>query len=596
MAEIYDVLVIGGGHAGCEAAAAAASMGCSTVLLSMKKDNIGHLSCNPAIGGVGKGQLVKEIDALGGLMARAADWGGIHFKKLNMSKGPAVRSSRVQQDRKFFKEYMIKSMSSLPGLKIKEGKAVALQDAGGKVKGVILLSGEKISARKIVLAPGTFGGGSIFVGRKKISGGRIGEESSDILKDLIKFGFKLRRFKTGTCARLKGDTIDFSAMQVQKPDRNPRPLSFMNDKIKRSQINCHISYTNEKTHEIIRNNFNQSPLYNGMIKGTGVRYCPSIEDKLVKFSRAPSHRVFMEPEDIEGKVYYPNGISTSMPEDVQSEFIHSIKGLENAEILKYGYGIEYDIIDSRDLKPTLESKFVKNLYMAGQINGTTGYEEAGAQGLMAGINAAASLKEMPPFILKRNEAYIGVLIDDLVIKGTQEPYRMFSSRAEYRLVLREDNACLRLSDKGYRYSTLSKKQYQKYEKFKEELEKAGNMLPPRARDALKKPGKSLKDIAHLLPSSFKFSPEVEEELQIEIKYEGYILREEKNIREMEDMEEKKLNKIKDYSRIAVLSREEIEKLNRIKPDTLGQASRIPGITPAALTGIMIYLKKKAHLR
>ena len=588
----YDCIIIGGGHAGTEAALAGARMGCRTLLLDIKLDAVGSMSCNPAIGGLGKGQLVKEIDALGGIMARAADYGGIQFKRLNSSKGPAVRSSRAQEDRKRYKSFIQNSLKIEENLYLMEGCADKLLYNNGRVKGVETEDGKKILSDTVIITAGTFLNGVMHIGLKSFPGGRIGQRASAKLSDSLNdTGLRMFRFKTGTCARLDGKTIDFSTLKVQNGDEKPVPFSITTKELIKKQIPCHITHTNEKTHDIIRSGFDRSPLFTGVIEGTGVRYCPSIEDKLVKFSNMNSHHVFLEPEGIDTDVYYPNGVSTSLPEDIQEKFLRTIQGLENVRIVRFGYGIEHDVVDPTELYPTLETKKLKNLYLAGQINGTTGYEEAAAQGLMAGINAALKIKEMEPLILSRHEAYIGVLIDDLVTKGTKEPYRMFTSRAEYRLLLREDNAHLRLTSIGYKYGCVEESLYAKVQRFKEKLESArkikvkkGSKYIP-VKSLLRQPDVKWKD----LKSLEEIEEDVAEELDIEIKYEGYIKRQEIDIIKMKKMENFKITGEIDYSLIGGLSREIVEKLSRISPRTLGQASRISGVTPAAITNIMVYL-------
>ncbi|MDA3792204.1 MAG: tRNA uridine-5-carboxymethylaminomethyl(34) synthesis enzyme MnmG [Elusimicrobia bacterium] len=612
----YDIIVVGAGHAGTEAAYIAAVMGVSTLLVTMDRDNPGFMSCNPAIGGVGKGQLVKEIDALGGIMARAADEGGIEFKKLNTSKGAAVHSSRAQEDRDLYKKYIQKELEEKTNnLNIKEAEVSGLLKKEGAVAGVNLADGAKIEAGKVILTPGTFLNGMLHIGLKSFQGGRVGEKSSCALaEDLRKLGLDMMRFKTGTCPRLKGDTIDFKQMAVEEGDRQPEPFSLRTDKKLKNRVKCFTTYTNKKTHRIIRDGFSQSPLVTGKIEGTGVRYCPSIEDKLIRFSSIEKHRIVLEPESLKKDLYYPNGVSTSLPEKIQEKFIHSIRGLEKARIVKYGYGIEHDIVSPLELKPTLETKKVNNLYLAGQINGTTGYEEAAAQGLLAGINAAASIRGMEPLILKRHEAYIGVLIDDLVTKGTLEPYRMFTSRAEYRLMIREDNAHTRLIEKARDYGTVDDEFYHKINKIKEGVKKAVRIVkktvvlegsPAGRKLKLTKPtaaGKLFKNPrvdSDILIDNIKelrgcspeiFFPEILKRLKIELKYEGYIKKQTKNIMELSDMEKVKLSDGIDYRKINSLSNEETEKLNKVRPENLARASRISGITPAAIATIMVYLK------
>jgi len=474
--EKYDVIVIGGGHAGIESALACKKMGIDVLLITFDKEKIGYMSCNPAIGGVGKGQLVKEIDALGGEMAKATDKTGIQFRILNSSKGPAVWSSRAQVDRKKYNEYMKNKI--LENVEVVEAEVTDLIIENKIVKGVEINNEKIIESKCVIIATGTFLNGLIHIGLKSFPGGRIEEKkvSIKLAEKLKEIGFEILRFKTGTCARLDGNSIDFSVLIPQYGDNPPRPFSFSTEKLEIEQKPCYITYTNEKTHKIIKENLDRSPLFTGKIKGTGVRYCPSIEDKVVKFPHHQRHHVFLEPEGRDINIYYPNGISTSLPIDVQDEFIHTIKGLENVKILRYGYGIEHDVVNPLQIYPTLETKIVGNLFLAGQINGTTGYEEAASQGLIAGINASLKVKNEKPLILDRTKSYIGVLIDDLTTKGTNEPYRMFTSRVEYRLMIREDNADIRLREIGYKLGLVSKEEWEKTREKIENIEKLKKIL------------------------------------------------------------------------------------------------------------------------
>ncbi|MFA5063335.1 MAG: tRNA uridine-5-carboxymethylaminomethyl(34) synthesis enzyme MnmG [Candidatus Omnitrophota bacterium] len=614
----YDVIVIGAGHAGIEAALAAAQLGCKTLILTMDIGSIGRMSCNPAIGGVGKGQLVKEIDALGGQMGIAADACGIQFRILNASKGEAVQSSRAQIDMDMYSRYMQDLVMRTPNLEVKQAEVKKLIVEDGHSRGVLTSEKEEIRARSTVITPGTFLDGLIHVGLKHISGGRINEPAAIGLGDNLKaLGFALLRFKTGTCSRLDKNTINYGKLIIQSGDNPPRPFSFWSSKIIQKQISCYLTYTNKKTHKIISDNLDRSPLYAGLIKATGVRYCPSIEDKVVKFKDRERHQVFLEPQGLSSQEVYPNGISTSLPEDVQLKMIHSIEGLENAKVIRFGYGIEHTVVEPTQLYPTLETKLIKSLYLAGQINGTTGYEEAAAQGLIAGINAALKVKNKEPFILDRASSYIGVLIDDLTTKGTNEPYRMFTSRVEYRLILREDNADLRLSRIGYELGLLDKAKYKSVQDKIRKIDDGTNFLkktkvkPTKEVNSLlsdlgtaslkkdttlegllKRPQVSLNDILVLIPLKDGIAElAIAKEIEIEVKYKGFIQRQLKDVEKFKNLEKIRIPEFIDYALIPSLSREIKEKLAKFNPINLGQASRISGVTPAAISILMVYLRK-----
>ena len=613
----YDVIVVGGGHAGAEAALAAAKLGCSTLLVSMNLDTIGLMSCNPAIGGLGKGQLVKEIDALGGFMGIAADKCAIQFRKLNTSKGPAVRSSRSQEDRQEYRLFVKQTLENQKNLFLYQAEVVKIIVKDGVVEEVQTGLGEKFFCKTLIITPGTFLNGLIHIGLKNFSGGRLGEkaaiELSNSLKDL---GLRLGRFKTGTCARLDKRTINFRKLKIQEGDEKPQPFSFSTKNLDLEQIPCYITYTNPKTHKIIRDGLKFSPLYTGKIKSTGVRYCPSIEDKVVKFSDRQRHQIFLEPEGKDTVEVYPNGVSTSLPIDVQIKMLRSIEGLEKVEILRPGYGIEHDFVDPTQLYPTLETKQIRNLFLAGQINGTTGYEEAAAQGLMAGINAALKLKNKEPFVLGRDQAYIGVLIDDLITKGTNEPYRMFTSRVEYRLLLREDNADQRLRKFGFEIGLVRPKDYKYTQQKIKNIDKGiqilkTNRIKPTNKinnrlevlgtsglknhisiaDLLKRPQINIYELLKFNSLKFDFPGDVLEEIEIEVKYEGFIKRQLEEIERFNRIDKIRIPKDIDYRNISGLSREIREKLEEYRPLTLGQASRISGVTPAAISLLMICLKK-----
>ncbi|MBI2987574.1 MAG: tRNA uridine-5-carboxymethylaminomethyl(34) synthesis enzyme MnmG [Deltaproteobacteria bacterium] len=616
---IYDVIVVGTGHAGIEASLAASRMGARTLVLTLNLDHIGQMSCNPAIGGIGKGHLVKEIDALGGEMGRAIDATGIQFRTLNTKKGPAVRASRAQADKALYRQQMKRVLENCPNLTLRQGSVERLLVEGGEAKGVETQIGEIFYGRRVILTTGTFLRGLIHVGDRNYSAGRAGDFAAQGLSDSLKeFGFKVGRLKTGTCPRLDGRTIDYSRLQAQYGDDPPAPFSFSTEKISQRQLPCHITYTNRRTHEIIKSAIHRSPMYSGIIKSRGPRYCPSIEDKVIRFADRERHQIFLEPEGCDTIEVYPNGLSTSLPLDVQIEMVRSIEGLERAEIMRPGYAIEYDYVEPTQLHPSLETKLIKGLYHAGQINGTTGYEEAAAQGLMAGINTVLSLRREEPIVIGRDTAYIGVLIDDLVTKGTDgEPYRMFTSRAEYRLLLREDNADLRLTDIGYKVGLATEEAYRRSEDKKRRitalvealehgrietapgingrLESLGS-APLRGQSSLaqllRRPEISFSDLALFAPELAGVSTHLGLQAEVEIKYSGYVQRQMEGVKRFRKVEAVRLPVDLDYAVIAGLSREVREKLARIRPRTLGQAARISGVTPAAISLLSVYLKKQ----
>ncbi len=600
----YDIIVIGAGHAGCEAALAAARKGYSTCLFTINLDTIAQMSCNPAIGGLAKGHLVREIDALGGEMAKVTDETGIQFRMLNMSKGPAVWSLRAQADRVLYRLAMRKVLESQKNLVIKQALVEKIITEKGKVQGILTSFDIFYGSRIVIITTGTFLKGLIHVGLEKLSAGRAGEFPSEGLSNSLReLGFQMGRLKTGTPPRLDAKTIDFSKTEPQYGDDPPLPFSHNTQKITKPQLPCYVTYTNRETHEIIRANLDRSPLYSGKIKGIGARYCPSIEDKIVKFAERERHQVFLEPEGLETKEYYANGISTSLPYDVQVKFVRTIPGLEEAEIMRPGYAIEYDFVYPTQVKHSLETKLIDGLFLAGQINGTSGYEEAAAQGLMAGINASQKLQGREPLILGRHEAYTGVLIDDLVTKGTNEPYRMFTSRAEYRLLLRHDNADQRLMDKGHDIGLLDREMYQRFLEKKRNINEEilrlkktrikadGTDKSESLEQLLKRPEITYEFIDKVSPPEDELKPEIKKQVEIQVKYEGYIRRQVEMAERLKKIEKVKVPDGFDYGAINGLSGEVLSKLEEVRPVNLGQASRIPGVTPAAISLLMVTIER-----
>ncbi len=622
MQKKYGVIVIGAGHAGCEAALAAARMGCDTLMLTMNLDSIALMSCNPAIGGLAKGHLVKEIDALGGEMAKIIDRTGIQFRILNRSKGPAVRGTRAQADKQRYRLAMKESVEKQERLDVKQGLVEKILVAGSKIAGVETNIGVQYLASSVIITTGTFLKGLIHIGLVHYPSGRAGEFPSNALSDSLReLGFELGRLKTGTPARLNGRTIDFTKMKIQ-PGDDPAPFFSLYEKYHPlPQMPCYLTYTNIETHKIIRNNLGRSPLYAGVIHGVGPRYCPSIEDKVVRFADRDRHQVFLEPEGLDTEEYYANGLSTSLPFDVQTELYRTIPGLEEVEIMRPAYAIEYDFAPPTQIQHSLETKNISGLYFAGQINGTSGYEEAAAQGLMAGINAALKIQKREPLLLSRAEAYIGVLIDDLVTRGTSEPYRMFTSRAEYRLILREDNADLRLREKGRDIGLVSEDEFSQCAEKRKRIDcevlrlkkvwvkqspeinailtgQGSAMLAGEAslEQLLKRPEIEYRDIAKISPPEEPLTSEAAEQVEIQVKYEGYIQRQLKQVDRFATLEEKDLPADMDYDAVTGLGSEVRQKLKQVRPISLGQASRISGVTPAAISLLMVALEKRKRGR
>lgn len=617
--EIYDVIVVGGGHAGCEAAAASANLGSKTMLVTMNMQTIGQMSCNPAMGGIAKGQIVREIDALGGYSGIIADKSAIQFKMLNLSKGPAMWSPRTQNDRMLFAEEWRLALENTPNLDFFQDMVKNIIIENGKVAGVITNIGVEIRGKAVVLTNGTFLNGLIHIGEKQFGGGRMGEPKAfGITEQLVSLGFEAGRMKTGTPVRIDGRSLDYAKMEEQKGDENPQKFSYLDTPKLKEQRSCYITYTNETVHDILRSGFDRSPMFNGTIQSIGPRYCPSIEDKINRFAERNRHQLFVEPEGWKTVEIYVNGFSSSLPEDIQAKALRHVPGFENAKIFRPGYAIEYDYFPPTQLKHTLETKLIENLFFAGQINGTTGYEEAAGQGLIAGINAHNKVHSKDEFTLNRDEAYIGVLIDDLITKGTEEPYRMFTSRAEYRLLLRQDNADIRLTEKSYNIGLASEERLRKVEEkikksgeleeFLKELSLKPNVINPileenesnpvdqayRASQILTRPNINLEKLSKIEIIGNKareYSEEIQEQAEINIKYKGYIEKEKENVAKLQRMENIKIPDDFDFSKVASLSSEALQKMNNIRPKNIAQASRISGVSPADINVLLIYLGK-----
>lgn len=595
----FDVVVVGAGHAGTEAALAAARLGAKTALLTMNCDTVGQMSCNPAIGGVAKGQIVREIDALGGEMGRVIDATGIHFRMLNSGKGPAMHSPRAQADKKAYQFEMKHRVELQENLTLCQETVEAIETDSGKVTGIRVTGDAFYRARAVILTTGTFLKAIMHTGESKAEGGRAGDKSSlGVSGALTSLGFELRRFKTGTPARLNGRTIDFSRCEIQPGDETPEPFSFMNDRIEQSQIHCYLTSTTHEIHEIIRANLHRAPMYSGQIQSTGPRYCPSIEDKVVRFADKTSHQIFLEPEGRNTQEVYVNGISTSLPRDVQDEIVRRIPGCENAQIMRYGYAVEYDFAPPTQLYPTLETRLVEGLYFAGQINGTTGYEEAGGQGLLAGLNAALKVQGKGPFVLDRSQAYLGVLIDDLVTKGVDEPYRMFTSRAEYRLLLRQDNADRRLTPLGIKIGSVCSARAERFRLYDDELQRGfaamGKLrsLGATLEEHLRRNTITWDEVYQQFPqlAEMNLSANTRRQMIIEAQYAGYVRRQETDIARLQKVDAVNIPPVFDFLAVPQLRHEAKEKLNRLRPTTVGQASRVSGITPADIAILMFYLK------